>query len=635
MPENEGKPVRDIRFAKKKPPRSERPFALAGPPPQPFKTGGEKGSRRAVFFIAWILLAAGLFWGGTIVADHLHTSRAAPQAARNSFDFGSWVETLKRQFAAYGVLADVSGGVVRTLATADEARKVLPQFLNGEHTGLLALLQSLKQEVGDLGGAAQKLVAARPDLRDAFPFFGNYLTFQTHLGRGEEALQGIIAWLQNPSPHHLIVLLGNTSELRPGGGFIGSFADITVANGTVSDVAVHDVNEADRTRTKNVVPPEPLQAITARWRIADANWFFDYPSSAKKVLQFMQESGLYASTTLDGVIALTPKVFEDTLLLTGPITLPDGTTVTSENVVPLIQSDVQAGQATGAAAPKAVLAELAPELIKRITALPDEAQKELFSKSLAWVHAKDAMLYFKDEHLANVLGAYEADGSLYIMPQNFIGDYFAAVDANVGGGKSDFVMEEHATLESHIDDRGVVHDTASIVRIHHGDTRSEWWYKTDNWNYLMLFTPPGATLEGVRGVGQRFITPKANYRSGWGRDPDVAAIEGTLASLSDGKLQDFKESGRNVFATWQKISAGSMKETVIEYSRNLPYTPQDGMGYDVVFEKQAGSRMSFHLRLTAPVGFTWDDHGVLNPVYDYVSEAPPGRFVIHLMLRKR
>ncbi|HCX28112.1 MAG TPA: hypothetical protein DHI91_03160, partial [Candidatus Portnoybacteria bacterium] len=51
----------------------------------------------------------------------------------------------------------------------------------------------------------------------------------------------------------------------------------------------------------------------------DANWFADFPSSAKKIMSFYEKAG---GSTADGVISLTPTIIERLLSMTGPIEMP-------------------------------------------------------------------------------------------------------------------------------------------------------------------------------------------------------------------------------------------------------------------------------------------------------------------------
>ena len=48
------------------------------------------------------------------------------------------------------------------------------------------------------------------------------------------------------------------------------------------------------TFTQKIVPPVPLQLEETAFRPADANWFFDFPTSASETISMFEQSGLYA-----------------------------------------------------------------------------------------------------------------------------------------------------------------------------------------------------------------------------------------------------------------------------------------------------------------------------------------------------
>ncbi len=590
--------------------------------------------RRRTHFLALALLILSVAAGGAYWATrNFYRSADVPPTADASFLLGGWdtlTDLLKSGGETYSGFQEISAGVVGIMEDIGQAERVLPEFLRGGATTLLSTLGSARAHVSALSDALGRIAAIQPDIKEGLPFFGDYLTFQRELLRGQDLLTGLIGILGSPDPRHVIVIFSNTSELRPGGGFIGSFADLTFRDGTLVEIAVHDINDVDRARDVNVVPPRPLQAITGRWRTADANWFFDYPSSAEKVLSFMQESGLYATATLDALVTVTPRVIQDVLEATGPVRLADGTEIGSDNVVDEVQREVQAGQAAGTAEPKAVLKELVPVLIGRLASLSAEERRQLAANAKDWTDHKDLLAFSRDEHLAKFLAAYFMDGALFPLGEQFKGDYLAVVNANIGGGKSDRHISQDIVLDAHLDNEGVWHDELKVMRTHRGDRAKEWWYNSTNWNYFQVFTPSGATVDAFAGGGERFITSKSDYGSGFRKDPDVVAEEGALIVSKDGKLQVSKQSGRNVFATWQKIEPGGRKDITLTYSRPLEHAPAAGERYQFVFERQSGAVTSFHASFTAPVGFVWAETG--SPIFKYDSDDPPGRVVLDLSL---
>lgn len=616
-----GKEVRDIGYPK--PPKKRPSFAPRTQEDMPPRARFGPGAFLGVGLAALLICGAYVFFSARRAGMHV----PSPQGS-----FASFLEDLKNKAADYGDLQGVSTGALNLLNLSNEARRIIPGFLSGQSVPLADFLRSARTELENLITNLDKIAAGNSSLKNQLPFFSEYLALRPDLDTGRGLLDGLIALLGDGAEHHIILVLGNTSELRPGGGFIGSFADLDIASGTLRSVEVRDINEVDNTRGALVIPPKPLQAIAGSWRTADANWFLDFPASARKTLEFMSESSLYATSTLDGMIAVTPKAVGDMLAITGPVSLPDGRTISADNLVGVIQKDVQAGQAAGSAAPKAVLGELAGPLRAKLAALSSDEQDALLKYAQDWLKHKDLMIYMRDERMAKALAAYGADGGLYSLNSGLEGDYLAVADANIGGGKTDLYIQQKVSLESRIDPDGTVHNDLSVERKHNGDKAAEWWYKVPNWNYLQIFTPGGAVLEDVKGAGLRNITPKADYRKGYSADPDIKQVEDSLINSADRKLQVFTESGRNVFGTWQKIDPGLTKTFEIKYSRRLPVPLGPGDRYTFILESQAGAQSSFDLLLSAPVGFIWKENGL--PIYEYKSDNPPGRFIKELTLVK-
>jgi hypothetical protein len=380
---------------------------------------------------------------------------------------------------------------------------------SGDGTGFIADLTSLRGTIDQLNNDSTALSGAASFAGGLSPQDGAlYLSLQTELASAKNFLDAFVPWLSEPGAHHLLVLLQNPSEIRPAGGFLGSYADITIASGTVTNVAVHDVADVDTTFKEKIIPPVPLQLEVTNWRPADANWFFDFPTSASETISFFDASGLYAasSTTFDAAIAVSPKVISDLLSITGPITAGSPTTTfTADNFLVQIQKIVQNGQATSATYPKAVLRSLSSALFTDLASSTDDQKQQLFATALDWAAKKDVMVYFKDPSLESFAEAYGAGGDVYQLPQKFNGDYLAVVDANVTGGKSDIYVSSTVDWTAEINTDGTIADQVVITRKHNGNTSPYWWYRVTDTDYLQLFVPQGTTITNSSGTVQKKV----------------------------------------------------------------------------------------------------------------------------------
>ncbi|MFZ5982031.1 MAG: DUF4012 domain-containing protein, partial [Patescibacteria group bacterium] len=121
-------------------------------------------------------------------------------------------------------------------------------------------------------------------------------------------------------PRKYLFLFQNNNEMRPTGGFIGTYALLDIFDGRIKRLKVDGIFNPDGQLREKVVPPAPIQKISAAWSLHDSNWWPDFPTSAEKASWFWEKTG---GPTVDGVIAMTPEVIKKLLEITGPIELPE------------------------------------------------------------------------------------------------------------------------------------------------------------------------------------------------------------------------------------------------------------------------------------------------------------------------
>ncbi|MBI3588801.1 MAG: DUF4012 domain-containing protein [Candidatus Liptonbacteria bacterium] len=511
-------------------------------------------------------------------------------------------------------------------------------ILSRQGEALISQLEALKKNIDLVIEKSSKLALNAAKIKEFSPTnFDFYLPLQTDLSRYQKFLGSFLNWLKAKVDHHLFVMILNPSEIRPGGGFLGSYADVVVSSGSVKSVNLHDINDLDREFKSKIIPPEPLEVIATRWRAADSNWFFDFPTSAGKLLQMAETSNLYSQEKIvfDGALAVTGQVIQDLLKLTGPLEIPKTKkTITADNFLFEIQKEVQFGQASSASYPKKILQDLTPLLVDKLVSLTPSQKQKLFELVKKWFSGKDIMISFKDAELQNFFGGLNLSGQVYELPRNFAGDYLAVVNANLGGGKTDLFIKQQVSLSSQINADGIVSDHLTISRKHEGDHAKDWWYKVPNQNYLQVFTPLGSSLDNFTGGVQKKIKPSINYKnSGYVADPTVLQIESTFKDfLNYPTLRSFEAFGKNVFATWTKTEPGQKTEIALDYTERLPVPLAENQTYQFVFEKQAGVVSDYHFEIGAPVGFVWQENNL--PIFEYQSSDPPGRLILNLTLKK-
>lgn len=404
----------------------------------------------------------------------------------------------------------------------------------------------------------------------------------------------IMEMLGSQRSQKYLLLFENNTEMRATGGFIGSYGILDIENGRMNNLAIDGVFNPDGQLREKIVPPMPIQKVSASWSMHDSNWFADFPTSAKKAALFYEKTG---GPTVDGVIAVTPDAVKKLLELTGPIEMPAyGVTITSENFVAQTQSQVEDLYDKKENNPKKILSDIAPILIDRLLgndSLSREAKAErllgVVQKTEESLREKDILIYHRDEDVERMIQDRGWGGEIV---QNQSGDYLAVINSNINGYKTDAVIEESIDLQTEIGEDGTVVDTLTIRRKHNGGKEQYDWYNRVNADYMRVYVPKGSVLLEASGNTAEEYAPPIDYSS-FRTDPDVAAVEKTIKIDQDSKTQVFEEAGKTVFGNWVYVSP--QEEATIIYKYQLPFKidfngfKNAADAYSAIIQKQAGS----------------------------------------------
>jgi Protein of unknown function (DUF4012) len=238
----------------------------------------------------------------------------------------------------------------------------------------------------------------------------------------------------------------NPAELRPGGGFIGTYSVLQANQGSLTLVRSGNATDLIGTRAAPggrgyVTPPGPLREFipNTSWSFIDSNFFPDFASNASAGEMFAQP---YLSSHIDGVIAFDYYAVAKMLELTGPLPVPGyRITLTSTNFVPLVvQSDILAPDPSH----KAMLAAVAGPLMQRISTLPPAQWPALLGALNDLAAARHLQAYFNNAPVEKEIDKVGWSGSL--NPGGAKG-YMMEVEANLGGTKANYFIVRHYTVE--------------------------------------------------------------------------------------------------------------------------------------------------------------------------------------------
>jgi hypothetical protein len=390
-------------------------------------------------------------------------------------------------------------------------------------------------------------------------------------------------------PRKYLFLFENNQEMRPTGGFIGSYGILDIGNGRVKKLFVDDIYNPDGQLKARVIPPAPIQKMSAVWTMHDANWFPDFPTSAEKVAWFYEKTG---GPTVDGVIAVTPELLQDLLKVTGPIDMPEyGKTVDADNFMEVTQQEVEVDYDKDLNQPKKFVADLTPKILDKVMSergiVPMMQTLKAFNAALAEKHL---LLYSRNFNIQKLISGQKWSGEILRADK----DYLSVINANIDGYKTDGVIDETIDHRSEISDDGSVVDTVSITRKHNGgNEKYDWWNKV-NGDWMRVYVPKDAKLISVEGQTRETVSPALDYASlGFKKDPQVQAEEESARVDDQSGTTIYDEKNKTVFANWVYVSPG--ESTTITYRYALPFKlsfdtlhhPADS--YSVLYQKQSGS----------------------------------------------
>ena len=416
------------------------------------------------------------------------------KSAKNAFgQLAEEAEALKNKADAWGLntILDFGGRLVPRLKTissaigdamllaatadalGDQADELINRAFvwafNNQGAELLAKLENVEKNLETANNAQQRLKSAAAVWGFAYP--SNYLALASKLYQGQTLLKSALNYLNSPAPRHLAILFQNPSEIRPAGGFIGSYADITLNRGGVTKIDVRDIYDPDGQLDARVLPPRPLQSITGFWGARDANWFFDFPTSAKKVLEFLNLSKIYSeqNAVFTAALAINVHLIEDLLRVLGPIKLPEyNLTLDADNFLGNVQREVESGEDKKNGEPKRILKIFTPALLERLANLKPAEKQALGKIFTERIKSKDILAYVEDRALEGYLQSIGMGGEVFAPERAASDDYLAVIHANIAGGKTDAFMTEKINLKSVVDIRGAVVNTLEIERRHTG-----------------------------------------------------------------------------------------------------------------------------------------------------------------------
>lgn len=370
-----------------------------------------------------------------------------------------------------------------------------------------------------------------------------------------------------PNKSTYLVLLQNSDELRPTGGFLGTYGILEIANGEITRFDTHDIYHLDMPARDilNIEPPGPIKKyLVPKWFMRDANWSPDWPTAAKQIDWFYKKENALLSGKnqinnfngeFTGFIAITPKFITDLLSIAGPIEI-EGVNYDQNNFQEILQYRVEKGFVNLGVPSwqrKEVIGDIAKELKIRLFDLPLTQWKDLASVIIKNVNQKNIIFYASDANIERIIKDQGLGGEIK-QPQ---GDFLMVVDANMGALKTDAVINRSLSYALEERDSNFLAKT-TINYAHNG---SPDWKTSIYKTYTRVYVPLGSKLK------------KAIFSN-----KDVPQNE---ISVSE-------EFGKTAYGFYLTIEPGKIDSLLLEYE--LPKTLVKN-NYFLYVQKQPGNNI--------------------------------------------
>lgn len=385
-------------------------------------------------------------------------------------------------------------------------------------------------------------------------------------------------------PVRYAVLFQNSAELRPTGGFPGSYAVVEFDRGHMRRFFVDDIYNPDGQLKQAIVPPKPLQKITPLLAMRDVSWWPDFPTSAQKVYEFYKKE---RGEELDGIIAFNLDLAARLLEITGPIELPDyGITLSSDNLQTQLQSEVEYGE--NISQPKTILRDFAPKFLERLGNIEQTRWGEVAFALLDAFKQRSLMFYFVDPRLQRFALSAGVAGEI----REFGGDYLMVNHTNIMGSKSDAVTDSSLGMDISFGPDNTLEHQLTISRTHNGGKREYAFFNKTNNDYVRVYLPSDAELISISGNSDFTFKPLIDYENNkFEYDPDLVAYENAMSKLEG--IDTWQEKDKRVFGFWMVIKPGETKEVTLRYRTSLKQSD----AYSFLAQRQPGAKSDLALNL--------------------------------------
>lgn len=419
----------------------------------------------------------------------------------------------------------------------------------------------------------------------------------------EKSFPAILKLLGAETPHRYLILLQNNAEIRPAGGFIGSYILLEIDKGIIKNMTVNDVYHLDDKFNGFIEPPEFLLPIMSNIEFRDSNYSPDFLFAGKKAAYMLEKEG---GPVVDTVIAINQNQLKDFLEITGPLQVGQmQNKITADNYLPVLTYVIES-KIWGKEDPKHILKVMVPEFKEEI--MKTSNASKIMSVIYKAIQEKMILAYSKDAMIEALFDEFGMSGRVKKTEEKE--DYLNVVNYSIGGNKTEPFIEEKITHQTTIQKDGSLVDEVTVVRTHLFDksAQAKWngIWESFGFDYKNI---PGYIVDilgrGTNKMITRVFVPEKS-----------SLIEVIGAKQEDVKIGFDSELGKTYFAFNISVAPGNSSSITIKYKLpfKLDISPIDT--YLLTAQKQPGSAGSI---LTKTIKFQ-DGIDDIKP-YDFYPDS--------------
>ena len=341
----------------------------------------------------------------------------------------------------------------------------------------------------------------------SLPFFSKIETLrfltsiQDRLGKTIDILPVFRQMFFEKQVKTYLVLFQNNMELRPTGGFIGSFALLTVQEGKILELKIMDVYTADGQLKGHIDPPLPIRKYLSQpnFFLRDSNFDPDFGKSAALALWFIQKE---LGTTVDGVIGTNLFFVQELLRLTGPLNISDfnNETVTSDNFFFKAQFYAQNDFFPGSTQKKDFLNSVSNVLQLKLKNPADLPLLDLVTSVKRSLDEKNLLFWSSEPSVQNLIEEKGWGGRIVAIEcvgevKNCKADYLAISEANLGVNKANYFITKSVAIGKEVDGNGNLKTTVTLS--YENRNIADIFFLFPYINYLRFFLPTIAIFDGL------------------------------------------------------------------------------------------------------------------------------------------